>query len=104
MPRDIAAVTGSEIPERKGPGSRIRVLGESPMMLDIHMAARSTVLQAAPADGEAFIYVLDGELTVGGTKLLKGEMGRLGGGGDVEITAGPVGARSILCAGVRSAL
>jgi len=103
------------IPERKSPGARVRVLsGRSGdviapasthlpmMMLDIHMAARSSIIQGIPAEYNGFIYVLDGEITGGTKRLMAGQVGWLDDGvGSLTIQAGPIGARAVLYAGER---
>ena len=102
MPRDIAEIIGAEIPERKGPGTRIRILSERPMILDIHMATRSSFVQEIPGSHEGSVYVLAGSITAGSKPLNEGEVGRLDDGdGRIEIKAGPFGARAVLCAAQR---
>jgi redox-sensitive bicupin YhaK (pirin superfamily) len=60
------------------------------------------VIQDIPAGYNAFIYVLDGEITAGTRRLTAGQVGWLDDGdGPLTIGAGPVGARSILHAGER---
>jgi quercetin 2,3-dioxygenase len=104
-----------QIPERKSPGARVRVLSGTSgevsapahtylpvMMLDIHMAARSSLMQDVPAGYNGFIYVLDGEITAGSKRLKTGQIGWLDAGdGPLTIQAGPIGGRSVLCAGER---
>jgi redox-sensitive bicupin YhaK (pirin superfamily) len=104
-----------QIPERKGPGVRVRVLsgrsGEASapanthlpmMMLDIHMASRSSFSQDIPVGYHGFIYVLDGEITAGTKRLTAGQVGWLDdGNGPLAIQAGPFGGRSVLYAGER---
>jgi redox-sensitive bicupin YhaK (pirin superfamily) len=101
------------IPERKGPGTRVRVLSgrsgdvEAPpsthlplLMLDIHMAARSSFTQEIPAGYNGFIYVLSGDITAGTKSLKEGQVGWLDDGeGDLPIRAGSFGARAVLYAG-----
>jgi redox-sensitive bicupin YhaK (pirin superfamily) len=103
------------IPERKSPGARVRVLSGSSgdvtapssthlpmMMLDIHMAARSSVIQEIPVGYNGFLYVIDGQIVVGTKSLKTGQVGWLDDGdGPLTIQAGPFGGRSILCAGER---
>ena len=102
-----------EIPERKGPGTRIRVLSgrsgdvSAPastylpmMMLDIHMATRSSFVQEIPAGYHGFLYVLAGEITAGTKRLAEGQVGWLDDHEDsLMIQAGPTGARAVLYAG-----
>jgi quercetin 2,3-dioxygenase len=106
------------IRERKNPGTRVRVLSgrsgdvEAPasthlplLMLDVHMASRSSFLQEIPARYGGFIYVLDGQITAGTRLLRAGQVGWLDdGAGPIEIKAGPVGARSVLYAGERQGI
>ena len=102
-----------QIPERRLPGVRVRVLsGQSGdviapahtylpmMMLDIHMATRSSFWQEIPWKYAGFIYVLDGEITAGSKRLKAGQAGWLDETeGPLGIQAGPYGARSVLYAG-----
>ena len=103
------------IPERRSPGARVRVLSGTSgdvtappsthlpmMMLDIHMAARSSVIQEIPAGYNGFLYVLDGQIAAGTESLNTGQVGWLDDGtGPLIIQAGPVGGRSVLYAGKR---
>ncbi|HET9424222.1 MAG TPA: pirin family protein, partial [Gemmatimonadaceae bacterium] len=79
-----------QVPERKGPGTRVRVLSgtsgglQAPAnthlpltMLDIHMASRSSCFHDVPAGYNGFVYVMDGTVTVSGTKLETGQVGWL---------------------------
>lgn len=104
-----------DIPERKGPGTRVRVLsGQSGdvsappstylpmMMLDIHMASRSSFSQEIPAEYNGFIYVIAGEITAGSKRLKEGQVGWLDDHeGSLTIQAGPFGTRAVLYAGER---
>jgi redox-sensitive bicupin YhaK (pirin superfamily) len=72
------------------------------MMLDIHMASRSSFNQEIPAGYNGFIYVLDGEITAGSKRLKPGQVGWLNDDeGSLMIQAGPFGGRSVLYAGER---
>lgn len=111
-----------QVPERKGPGTRVRVLSgksgdvEAPVntylpltMLDIHMAARSSFTHEVPASYNGFVYVIDGEMTVGTTLLRKGTVGWLDGNAGAEATplpfrAGPIGGRAVFYAGERQGI
>jgi redox-sensitive bicupin YhaK (pirin superfamily) len=111
----FAHMAEDAIPERKGPGTRVRVLsGRSGdviapvntylplLMLDIHMAARSSTATEIRGGFHGFVYVLGGEVTFG-TKLVKeGEVGWISDEPDdalLSIAAGPFGARAVLYAG-----
>jgi redox-sensitive bicupin YhaK (pirin superfamily) len=103
------------IPERKGPGTRVRVMSgrsgdvETPssthlpmMMLDIHMATRSSFIQEIPSRYNGFLYVLAGSIIAGTKRLTEGQLGWLDDSdGPIQIQAGPVGARAVLYAGER---
>src|SRR6185295_3150699 len=80
-------IPADRIPERKGPGTRVRVLSgrsgdvEAPasthlpmMMLDIHMATRSAFAQEIPEGYKGFLYVLAGSVTAGTTALTEGQV------------------------------
>ena len=113
----FAHMPSETIPERKGPGTRVRVLSgrsgdvEAPSntnlpltMLDIHMAARSSFNQDLPVDYNGFIYVIDGQMTVSGTTLTKGQVGWFGepsgdDAGTISVAAGPIGGRAVLYGG-----
>ena len=70
------------------------------MMLDSHMATRSSFWQEIPWKYAGFIYVLDGEITAGTKRLKAGQAGWLDEAeGPLAIQAGPYGARSVLYAG-----
>ena len=101
------------IPERKGPGTRVRVLSgrsgdvEAPanthlplLMLDVHMAARSSFTQEIPPGYNGFVYVLAGDIVAGTKPVKEGQAGWLDDGeGDLPIRAGSFGARAVLYAG-----
>ena len=103
------------IPERKGPGTRVRVLsgrsGDAAapanthlplLMLDIHMAARSSTATEIPGGYHGFVYVLAGEVTFGAKLVKEGEVGWLADHPDdamLSAAAGPFGARAVLYAG-----
>jgi redox-sensitive bicupin YhaK (pirin superfamily) len=118
-PPRLTRVSSSEVPERRGPGVRVRVLSgrsgdvEAPVktylpltMLDIHMAARSSFVQEIPASYNGFIYVLDGKVNAATTMIDAGRVGFLAEPGleatdALTLTAGPFGARAVLYAGER---
>ncbi len=75
-------------------------------MIDIHMEARRSFEQTLPASYNGFVYVLDGEVTVGTKALVAGQVGWLAEvdpstSGDLRFETGDVGARMILYAGER---
>jgi quercetin 2,3-dioxygenase len=74
-----------------------------PTYLDIELNAQSTFVQALPAGHSAFVYVFEGELSVGSAAaavhLPKQTLGVLGAGGQVRLQAGVLTTRAILVAG-----
>lgn len=106
-----------QIPERKSPGVRVRVLSgrvddaaapastHLPLtMLDVHMAARSSTTVEIPAGYHGFIYVLSGRVTAGTKLIEEGQVGWLDedrGAAALSLAAGPFGGRAVLYAGQR---
>lgn len=117
--RRFAHMTRDAAPIREEPGVSARIYsGRSgeieavahtylPLtMIDIHMEARRSFEQTLPASYNGFVYVLDGEVTVGTKALVAGEVGWLAEvdpstSGDLRFETGDVGARMILYAGER---
>lgn len=108
-----------DVPARKGPGLNARVYsGRSGdieasastrlpmMMIDIHMAARASFDQEIPPSYNGFVYVLDGEATVGTKRLTAGQVGWLSepasdADDTLRFAAGGFGGRVALYAGQR---
>ncbi len=67
--------------------------------LDVALDANAVFARALKASYSAFIYVYEGSAAVGGTTVRRHGLAVLGEGDDVEIVAGPAGARLILVAG-----
>jgi redox-sensitive bicupin YhaK (pirin superfamily) len=92
----IAGQVGSVI----GP---VRQPATDPTYLDIELDAQSSFLQALPAGHSAFVYVFEGELSVGsaarGAHLPQQTLGVLGAGPQVRLQSGEQTARAILVAG-----
>ena len=116
----IQKTTHETVPMRKGPGVAARVYAgssggvTSPVetyvpitVVDIHMATRATFEQELPASYNGFLYVIDGEITVGKAnpqRLTKGQVAWLEEPRVVDpttlyITAGNFGGRAVLYAG-----
>jgi len=101
------------IPEVVVDGARVRVLcGElngtrgpitdpntQVQYLDVTLAANGKFAHRLDPGLTAFIYVFEGEVTLGGTSLPRHELAVLGAGDAVTVVAGPAGARLILVAG-----
>lgn len=119
-PPRMQQITNEAVPMRKGPGVAARVYAgssgdvQSPIhthvpltMVDIHMATRATFIQDLPASYNGFLYVLEGDVTVGGAqprRMSKGQVGwldapRVTDPTIITITAGNFGARVVLYAG-----
>ena len=69
-----------------------------PIMLDATLGAGATFRQGLPSPDTAFLYVLDGEATVGATSVHAGQLAVLGHGDTVVATSAP-GGRFLLVAG-----
>jgi hypothetical protein len=74
-----------------------------PTYLDIELDAQTSFEQALPPGHSAFVYVFEGELSVGpaaaATPLPKWTLGVLGAGSKVTVQSGAQAARAILVAG-----
>jgi hypothetical protein len=74
-----------------------------PTYLDVELDAQATFVQALPAGHAAFVYVFEGELTLGAgataTLVPRHCLAVLGAGTQVRLQAGPGTARAILVAG-----
>ncbi len=101
------------IPEVQEDGERVRVLigayrgARGPIddphtcvtYLDVTLAPHRGFATTLPAEHSAFVAVFEGEASVDGTRLPRHSLAVLGPGEEVEITAGPAGARFLLVAG-----
>jgi redox-sensitive bicupin YhaK (pirin superfamily) len=116
----IQKTTHETVPMRKGPGVAARVYAgssggvTSPIetyvpitIIDVHMATRATFVQELPASYNGFLYVIDGDVTVGQAsprRLTKGQVAWLdeprGAHSTVlHLAAGNFGGRAVLYAG-----
>jgi redox-sensitive bicupin YhaK (pirin superfamily) len=119
-PPRMQQITRDAAPVRRGPGVEAHVYagtsGEarSPIetyapitMVDIHMATRATFRQELPATYNGFIYVLEGDVSVGTASPQRVKQGQVGWLDEppvsedtvAHITAGNFGARLVLYAG-----
>ncbi|HTO47761.1 MAG TPA: pirin family protein [Burkholderiales bacterium] len=109
--QDIAP---GEIPEvDAGNGIRVRVIAgrfrnvsgpvsavaTDPLYLDVALPAGASLEVPLPEDDNAFAYVFEGAARVGGEQVARGELAVLGNGEQVELAAGPEGARLVVIAG-----
>jgi quercetin 2,3-dioxygenase len=100
------------IPEAETNGARVRVIAGSyggvrgpvqadataPLYLDVLL--EDGEFQAdVPLEHNAFVYVYEGSLDIGGRAVARGELAVLRGGDSVAASAGDAGARFILVAG-----
>jgi len=90
------AVENGQGQRRHGPISQPAT---DPVYLDISLAPGSTWSYHLPPGHSAFAYAFEGVLDVGGERLHAHELGVLGGGPDVQLSAGDAPARLILVAG-----
>jgi len=69
-----------------------------PLYLDVALPANGTFEQPVDTGATAFLFVVDGEVAVGGRRLARRLLGILGPGESIEATAGAAGARFLLIA------
>jgi len=79
-------------------GAVINILTR-PLFLDVSLKAGSSFTQAIPESHNGFIYVIAGGLQTGGDLLTARQLGILGEGDHVALTAGPEESRFLLIAG-----
>jgi redox-sensitive bicupin YhaK (pirin superfamily) len=103
----------SAIPEAAGEGARVRVLaGEyggrqgvirdpdtEVVYLDVALDAGTKFRLPLPASHNAFVYVFEGDAETVGQAMPRHSLAVLGEGDEVDLGAGPQGARFILVAG-----
>ena len=81
----------------------IQGLSTDPLYIDVELPAGATFTQPVPADYNAFMYVFEGSADAGAAGAVKRlgthTAGVLASGNQVEVTAGPDGARFLLLAG-----
>ncbi|MGC1458734.1 MAG: pirin family protein [Steroidobacteraceae bacterium] len=74
-----------------------------PIYLDVELDPQASLVHALPAGHSAFVYVFEGELSVGSgagaQRLAQHTLGVLGEGAEVRLQAGALAARAILVAG-----
>ncbi len=70
-----------------------------PEMLDVTVPAGASWSRAVAADKQGFLYVFQGDLSVGGRQVPEQHIAVLGEGDDLTVTAGADGARFLLLAG-----
>lgn len=119
-PPRFEVLRAAEVPLHRAPGVEARLYSGSTnglvaatrnyvpvTLVDVRLEAGVTFEQALPGSYAGFLYPLAGEVRVGGTgaPLVVGEVGwldrREDGPTQLEITAGPSGARVLLYAGQR---
>jgi len=102
----------ARIPEVESAGARVRVIAGSyrdvsgpvqaqataPLYLDVFLEG-GEFHAAMPVEHNAFVYVYEGSLDVGGRAVARGELAVLSHGDALAATAGDAGARFILVAG-----
>jgi hypothetical protein len=74
-----------------------------PTYLDVHLPPRGVFTQPVPQGHNAFVYVYEGEATVGdggdGQRLRRSEIGILGKGAEIKVAAGETPTRLLIVAG-----
>ena len=100
------------IPEVESAGARVRVIAGSyrdvsgpvqaeataPLYLDVFLE-EGEFHAAVPVEHNAFVYVYEGSLDIGGRAVARGELAVLSHGDALDATAGDAGARFIVVAG-----
>ncbi|WP_313343016.1 pirin family protein [Stenotrophomonas sp.] len=93
-------VIAGQVGDTRGP---IVQPATDPLYLDIQLDAGAGWDYVLPEGHNAFAYVFEGELSIGegedARPVSRQEMAVLGGGGQLQLRAGPAGARLILVAG-----
>jgi redox-sensitive bicupin YhaK (pirin superfamily) len=76
-------------------------LSTEPIFFDIHLFKDETFTHAIPSGHNCFIYIYEGQLSVGGSDQMAPAQAALvlGEGDQVRVTAGDAGAKAILLAG-----
>jgi len=101
------------IPEVESTGARVRVIAGSyrglrgpvqaeatePLYLDVSLKGDQKFEAPVPEGHNAFVYVYEGSIDIGGRAVARGELAVLRGGDTVAASAGDAGARFILVAG-----
>ncbi len=101
------------IPEVESTGARVRVIAGSyrgvrgpvqaeataPLYLDVSLQGDQKFEAPVPEGHNAFVYVYEGSIDIGGRAVARGELAVLSHGDTVAATAGDAGARFILVAG-----
>ena len=96
----LRVITGATSAETIGP---VRGVATDPVYLDVTLPAESTLTEPMPNGHTAFIFVIDGELTLPDGEntpalLSATQLGTLSNGAAVCVTAGDAGARFLLVA------
>jgi redox-sensitive bicupin YhaK (pirin superfamily) len=91
--RVIAGVT------REGVRGPVGGIATDPLYLDVALAPGASFSETVPSEHNAFSYVYEGSIEIGGTTVTHGHLAVLGDGDAVEARAGSEGARLILVAG-----
>jgi quercetin 2,3-dioxygenase len=117
LPPRYEIIPGATLPIRREPGAIARLYSgttgdlRSPTknrapitLLDLELAAGATFEQALPRSYNGFLYVIEGELSVAGTRIAAGQVGWLDrptgdGPSALTIRGNATGARAVLYAG-----
>ncbi len=98
---EVRVIAGSFEHEGRRVAGPIQGLATEPVYLDVRLPAGASFEAALPTSHQAFLYVYDGEASVGddGKALPQRAAGLLSSGDSVGIVAGTAGARLLLLAG-----
>ena len=98
---DARVIAGTLVQGEHRTAGPIQVSSTEPLFLDVRLPAGCLFAAAVPAGHHAFLYLYDGEASVGDNRqaLPHRAAGLLGEGDKVRVEAGPQGARFLLLAG-----
>jgi redox-sensitive bicupin YhaK (pirin superfamily) len=89
-------VIAGRVGEVAGP---IQAVATDPTYLDLRLDAGATFVHELAAGHNAFVFVFEGGLAIGGRKVARNELGMLSAGERVELVADAGPARALLVAG-----
>jgi quercetin 2,3-dioxygenase len=96
VPGVTVKVIAGELAGVKGP---VEGVVTQPVYLDITVAAGANLDVPLPAGHQGFVYVFEGHADVGGTRLVRGELGVLSSEGPVQIKGADQPGRLLVVAG-----
>ncbi|WP_022948731.1 pirin family protein [Methylohalobius crimeensis] len=98
---EVRVIAGTFIPGEQGVSGPIQGLTTDPLFLDVHLPAEAGLEVPVNPGYNAFIYLYDGQTTIGDDEqsLPEHSAGLLSDGDEIHVRAGPNGACFLLLAG-----